>query len=217
MSMPRGALALAAACATSLAGIAAAAAGTETLNVPTFGTVTVYRPAPAPDQVVLFISGDGGWNLGVVPMAERLRGLGALVVGIDVRRFTASLDASGTCSYAAGPLEDLSRAVQRRYGMRAYRRPILVGYSSGATLVYAAMAAAPPETFAGVISLGFCPDLELRRPPCRMRGLAATKRAKGPGFDLAPYPGSTVPWMVLQGEVDQVCTPRARPMARHGT
>jgi type IV secretory pathway VirJ component len=40
-----------------------------------------------------------------------------------------------------------------------------------------------------------------------MRGLAARKRAKGLGFDLAPYPGSTVPWMVLQGEVDQVCSP----------
>jgi type IV secretory pathway VirJ component len=38
-----------------------------------------------------------------------------------------------------------------------------------------------------------------------MRGLTATKRLKGVGYDLSPYGGSTVPWMVLQGEVDQVC------------
>ena len=54
----------------------------------TFGRVAVYAPTRAPDQVVLFISGDGGWNLGVVPMAERLRDLGALVVGIDMRTFS---------------------------------------------------------------------------------------------------------------------------------
>jgi hypothetical protein len=54
---------------------------TETLTVPTFGRVVLYAPVSEPDQVVLFISGDGGWNLGVVAMAERLRDLGALVLG----------------------------------------------------------------------------------------------------------------------------------------
>jgi type IV secretory pathway VirJ component len=45
----------------------------DTLKLPTFGQVVVCRPASPPMQVVLFISGDGGWNLGVVSMAERLR------------------------------------------------------------------------------------------------------------------------------------------------
>ena len=175
----------------------------ETLKVPVFGTVTVYRGTAPPRQVVLFISGDGGWNLGVIDMAQRLRG--ALVVGIDILAFTKSLEASNSCAYPAGPLEELSRAIQRRYGLAAYVPPILVGYSSGATLVYAALTAAPPETFAGAISLGFCPDLEIQRPLCHMRGLTTAKRLKGVGYDLLPYPKSTVPWMVLQGEVDQVC------------
>ena len=106
--------------------------------------------------MVLFVSGDCGWNLGVVDMAERLRDAGALVVGIDIRSFMKSLEASASCAYPAGALEDLSRAIQGRYNLPAYIRPTLVGYSSGATLVYAAYAAAPPETFAGAISLGFC-------------------------------------------------------------
>ena len=170
-----------------------------------FGTVTVYRGQSPPRHVVLFISGDGGWNLGVVEMAQRLRDSGALVVGIDIRTFMKSLETSSSCAYPAGSLEELSRAIQRRYGLASYVPPILAGYSSGATLVYAALAAAPPETFAGAISLGFCPDLEIQRPLCEMRGLAAMKRPKGVGFDLAAYARSTVPWMVLQGEVDQVC------------
>ena len=65
----------------------------DTFKVPTFGQVAVYRPASAPSQVVLFISGDGGWNLGVVSMAERLRDLGALVVGVDIRTFHSNVHA----------------------------------------------------------------------------------------------------------------------------
>ena len=182
-----------------------AAQQAETMTVPTFGTVTIYQGPGTPQQVVLFLSGDGGWNLGVVGMAERLRDAGALVVGIDIRAFMKSLESSTGCAYPAGALEELSRAVQLRFKLPAYERPILVGYSSGATLVYAALAAAPPETFAGAISLGFCPDIALRKPLCHMRGLTSTKRPKGIGDDLSPFSGSTVPWMVLQGEVDQVC------------
>ena len=186
----------------------AAAQQSETMTAPTFGTVTIYRGATPPQQVVLFISGDGGWNLGVVDMAERLRDAGALVVGIDIRHFIKSLEATPGCAFPAGALEELSRAVQLRFKLPAYKPPILVGYSSGATLVYAALAAAPTEAFAGVISLGFCPDLEIRTPLCQMRGLTAVRRSKGPGYDLSPFPGSSIPWMVLQGEVDQVCDSR---------
>jgi len=179
----------------------------EVFTVPVFGQVSVYRPERPPEQIVLFISGDGGWNLGVVPMADRLRDLGGLVVGIDIRPFMKSLEAPGRCAYPAGALEELSRATQLRYKIPAYERPILVGYSSGATLVYAALAAAPPETFAGALSLGFCPDLEITSEPCQMRGLKTVRRSRGVGYDLSPFPGLRVPWMVLQGEVDQVCSP----------
>jgi type IV secretory pathway VirJ component len=179
----------------------------EALTLPTFGKVALYAPTGTPEEVVLFVSGDGGWNLGVVSMAERVRDLGALVVGIDIRAFVNSLEASKSCAYPAGALEELSRAVQLHRKLPAYRRPMLVGYSSGATLVYAALVAAPPETFAGAISLGFCPDLEIHNTPCRQRGLAFEKKLKGAGYDLAPFPGLAVPWMVLQGEVDQVCDP----------
>jgi type IV secretory pathway VirJ component len=180
---------------------------TESFAVPGFGQVSAYAPRGTPSQVVLFVSGDGGWNLGVVPMAEALRDRGALVVGIDIRAFVKALNASNSCAYPAGDLERLSRTVQLRRGLPEYEAPILVGYSSGATLVYAALAAAPPETFAGAISLGFCPDLEISRSPCQQNGLIAIRRKNGPGFDLAPNHQIQTPWMVLQGDIDQVCAP----------
>jgi type IV secretory pathway VirJ component len=181
--------------------------GIQTIATPAFGTVTIYEPDAPPQHVVLFVSGDGGWNLGVVGMAERLRRAGALVAGIDIRPFMRTLESSKACAYPAGPLEELARAIQLRFKLAKYHRPILVGYSSGATLVYSAIAAAPPETFAGAISLGFCPDIELRTPLCAMRGLKAARRTTSVGYDLAAFKNSTVPWMVLQGEIDQVCSP----------
>ena len=103
------------------------------------------RPSRGSVRSVLFVSGDGGWNLGVVPMAETLRDRGALVVGIDIRAFVKTLNAADSCAYPAGDLERLSRTVQLKRGLPEYKAPILVGYSSGATLVYAALAAAPPR------------------------------------------------------------------------
>jgi type IV secretory pathway VirJ component len=180
---------------------------TEILTVPGFGQVSIYTPRAAPSDVVLFVSGDGGWNLGVIPMAEALRDRGALVIGIDIRAFLKTLAAANSCAYPAGDLERLSRTVQLKQGLAEYKAPILVGYSSGATLVYAALAAAPPETFAGAISLGFCPDLEISRPLCQQNGLTSTRRANGPGFTLAPNHQIRAPWIALQGDIDRVCAP----------
>jgi type IV secretory pathway VirJ component len=179
----------------------------EVMTVAGFGQVSLYVPDSAPSEVVLFVSGDGGWNLGVIPMAETLRDHGALVVGIDIRAVVRALNAADTCAYPAGDLERLSRTVQLHRHLAEYKPPILVGYSSGATLVYAALAAAPSGTFAGAISLGFCPDLELSRPPCEQNGLSVSRRANGLGFNLAPNHQMRTPWMVLQGESDQICAP----------
>jgi type IV secretory pathway VirJ component len=194
---------------TAASRVPTAAAGEERFTFAPFGTVHVYVPPRAPEQVVLFLSGDGGWNLGVVPMARRLQAEGALVVGIDVRSLAAGLGREGPCAYLAGSLEELSRAAQLRGHLPQYHAPILVGYSSGATLVYAALAQAPAETFRGAISLGFCSDVELPRPLCRGRGLESGPLPKGVGSDLRPFAALGVPWTVLQGEIDQVCAPAA--------
>jgi type IV secretory pathway VirJ component len=178
----------------------------DTFTFGAAGRVVIYAPSGPPASVVLFVSGDGGWNQGVIPMAERLRGLGALVVGIDIRTFVRSLQSSSTrCAYPAGDLEELSRAVQLREKLSNYLPPILVGYSSGATLVYSALVSAPPETFAGAISLGFCPDLEIRKPLCRGRALESRPRNRAVGFDLEADPTLAVPWYAFQGDIDQVC------------
>lgn len=189
----------------------APALGSETtLQFGRFGKVTVYTPEVTPQRVVLFVSGDGGWNQGVVDMARELLPMGALVVGIDIRTYLASLSRSSEkCSYAAADFEELSQLVQRKAGLSTYTRPVLIGYSSGATLVYAVLVQAPPGTFRGALSLGFCPDLTLGKPFCRGRGLEWKPGPKGNIYLFEPASTLVEPWIALQGLIDQVCDPPA--------
>ena len=178
-----------------------------------FGTVSVYIPAGQPQSVAIFLSGDGGWELGVVNMAHALRDMGAVVIGVDVRHYLASLHTvaqsrGAPCADVAADLEALSHEVQKEIGARAYHVPVLVGYSSGASVVYAALAQSPPGTFAGALSLGFCPDQDFAGAAlCPGAGLRYSPHRH---HELALEPDSHLeqPWVALQGEQDQVCSAR---------
>jgi type IV secretory pathway VirJ component len=176
-----------------------------------FGTVSVYIPAGQPHSVAIFLSGDGGWKLGVVSMAHALRELGAVVIGVDVRRYLAHLGEAARrrgahCEDVAADLEALSHQVQKQIGLRTYHVPVLVGYSSGATVVYAALVQSPPGTFAGALSVGFCPDQDFAGAAlCRGSGLHYSTNSH---HELLLEPDARLeqPWIAFQGEQDQVCS-----------
>jgi len=187
----------------------------EKKSLPGFGEVAVYRPRDLSRAhgVVLFISGDGGWNLGVVDMARRLADR-AIVAGLSMPAWQKRAERNEkACWYPAGELETAAQAIEKLYALPRYVRPILVGYSSGATVVYGALAQAPATTFRGAVSLGFCPDLEVKRRFC---GTESWK----PGWDekkrqswlpederMPEREGGGAKWIALQGTIDQVCTP----------
>jgi type IV secretory pathway VirJ component len=195
-----------------------------------FGTVTVYIPEGTPKSVAIFLSGDGGWNLGVISMAKALVDMGAVVIGVDIRQYLGALgkaaqrdDQSAAtevprspngatrehapCQLIAGDFENLSHQIQKEIGMFVYHVPVLVGYSSGATVVYAALVQSPPGTFAGALSLGFCPDQDFSGAAlCPGAGL---HYSPGKKTDLIFEPAKTLkqPWIAFQGQKDEVCSP----------
>ncbi len=97
----------------------------DTLQYGHFGSVVLYRARAHPSRVVLFVSGDGGWNHGVVRMAEALAGRDALVVGFDIRSYIGG--ATRDCTYPARDLEALSQWLQHRLGFPVYIPPLLAG------------------------------------------------------------------------------------------
>ena len=188
--------------------------GETHLSAGRFGKVTVYFPEGTPQSVAIFVSGDGGWNLGVVSMAHALTELGAVVIGVDIRQYLAALGKAAqrpdaSCQLIAGDFENLSHQIQKEIGMFVYHVPVLVGYSSGATVVYAALVQSPPGTFAGALSMGFCPDQDFAGAAlCPGPGLHYTHGKKD---DLIFEPAKTLkqPWIAFQGQQDQVCAPAA--------
>jgi type IV secretory pathway VirJ component len=184
---------------------------TRVLSLAGLGEVTVYAPKGEPRGLALFASGDGNWNLGVWDMAQTAADVGYWVAGFSTPAFLKSLEnGDGECSDASGLLDHIGSKVKTEFKLPDEWRPVLIGYSSGATIMYAALAQAGDARFGGAMTLGFCPDLIIHKPFCEGAGLTADKQTKPPyGIVFNTVPAVKAPWIVLQGDIDQVCNPPA--------
>jgi type IV secretory pathway VirJ component len=191
--------------------LAEATPAAKVLTFGRFGDISVYQGSGEPRDVVLFASGDGGWNLGVITMARLLAQQGAIVAGFDIRHYLHELEAAAEkCVSPDADFENLSHFLEDKLGVKKYLQPTLVGYSSGATLVYATLVESPDGLFKGGLSLGFCPDLDLKKPVCQGSGIESTAKrdphGQLQGVNFRPAKQLSARWIVLQGETDQVCT-----------
>ena len=81
----------------------------DKVNYGPFGNLTIYKPTTTPKSFVLFISGDGGWNQGVVDMAKNIVNQGAMVVGVNILTYYKNIKKQNQkCYYPAGDFENLS-------------------------------------------------------------------------------------------------------------
>lgn len=183
----------------------------DTLACNGFGYLTLYKPVKTVTDVVICISGDGGWNSGIEGIALHLKNESTLIIGVDIRQVFKYLKKSkSACLYPAEDFERMSQFVQKKLGYQTYNIPVLLGYSSGATLVYGLVAQAPQNTFRAGIVLGFCPDIQIDKPLCQGSGkFSNTKLNNGKGYDLGPAQNLSTPFISLQGVTDQVCNYQA--------
>ncbi len=188
---------------------------TEVLSHGRFKEITVYQPTGNVQDVVLLLSGDGGWQPDTDRMAQVLQAHGALVLGIDEPALLQSFtQEKSRCFFPDGDLENLSHYVQAYYRLPTYITPVMGGYSAGATLAYATAAQAPPGLFAGVLTLGFTPDYETTKPFCNGEGQHFLSRADGTGLKLLPDPNFALHWV----DVHALTTASVRPpMPRHSS
>jgi type IV secretory pathway VirJ component len=173
----------------------------------------VYRRQGTPRNLVLFLSGDGGWGSELGTIAQRLTVRGALVAGINVRRLLAEyrLD-SAPCVSAGADLTELSRYLRQRFRLGP-SEPVLIGHSAGATLAFVALAQSPHGTFAGALTLSFCEDLDVVKPLCPAPATqpAITSVPRSDGVRLLPPARLPERWIALHGLDDDVCpAPEAR-------
>ncbi|MGH8588078.1 MAG: virulence factor family protein [Gammaproteobacteria bacterium] len=144
-----------------------------TIETSEFGAVDVTGPSGSAQGFAIVFSGDQGFSDGEREAIRALTGAGLAVAAIDSRKAITGLDRSDpdeACTDLAVPLEWVSHQAQRRLGFTRYARPALLGFETGAALVYAALAQAPPLAFARGLSADFSPRIKLHRPLCGLSG-----------------------------------------------
>jgi type IV secretory pathway VirJ component len=183
-----------------------AVAPQDSINVAPFGKIFIYNQTNTPGNVIIMISGDGGWKFGVTGFAQTFSEMNALVIGVDILRYYKELrQHTNSCYNVAADFGQLATEIEKKLNFPGYKPPVIMGYSSGATLVYGILAQAHPGTFIGGISLGFCPDIELPRMLCQLNGLNETVNVPGKVYMFQPDAKLGNPWIVLQGKLDMVC------------
>ncbi|MGE5243695.1 MAG: AcvB/VirJ family lysyl-phosphatidylglycerol hydrolase [Betaproteobacteria bacterium] len=194
-----------AAAARSQAAASGTPAAARRISVPLAGTVLAWVPPVPASHVVLLVSSATGWNAAMSDLARHIAGMPAVVIGISYPTLRRNAAREGGCWYVASDFELISHAAQKTLALPQYYPPALVGVADGAAAVFAALAAAPAVTFAGGLSLAFCPTLRVPHEICS--GDTWT-----PDYDDSTQV-NTLPraeamprdWFVLQGTADRVC------------
>lgn len=181
----------------------------EKISAESFGDVLIYPSGKRPAQkLLLIVSGDGGWVRAVVGVSETLSKDSFFIVGVDINQYLKSISRRHQkCIDLAQDFIGLGKLVKEKYHLDRGLSPILIGYSSGATLVYAAVAQAPPGAFLATFSFGFCPDMQLDQQLCSRKGLEWSRAPNRKQVVFLPAINLQVPWIVFQGLTDQVCDP----------
>ena len=163
-----------------------------------FDRVWVDLPAGDIRQVVLWLMPGRSRTAIDRRLSEVLRREGALVISVSAPGLLARMAAEdGGCSLPAGDLDNLAHEVEAQLGLERYLPPVLAGRGIGAALVYAALAQAPVDGFAGGVSLDFVPALPSGIPLCPGRSLASSFSAKGGVSTVAPAALPVAPWLVV--------------------
>lgn len=163
-----------------------------------FDRVWVDLPAGDIRQVVLWLMPGRSRTAIDRRLGEVLTDEGALVISVSAPGLLARMAAEdGDCSLPAGDLDNLAHEVEAQLGLERYLPPVLAGRGDGAALVYAALAQAPLNGFAGGVSLDFTPALRSGIPLCPGRGLISSFADADGISTLAPAALPVSPWMVV--------------------
>lgn len=116
---------------------------------------------------VVLISDAGGWSENEKAQADTLAAAGAIVIGIDLPSYLASLGKDdGDCVYMVSDIEALSQQVQRKAGNGDYEHPIVAGIGDGGALALAIVAQSPAATIGETVAVDPTQGIPLARQLC---------------------------------------------------
>ncbi len=165
-----------------------------------FGELVLRGQKENPGMIAILLSEAGGWGAVEEEMARMAADEGALVIGVDSRRYFDHVAAKNYEPNISYELESMSKFVQKSLSLPQLSTPVLLGHAAGACLVYTSLVQAPQGTFHGGVSLGFRPGVPLSQPFGIGRGLLWKRLEKEIRYDAIT--SFDLPWTVIQAEQD---------------
>ncbi|MBP1882745.1 virulence factor family protein [Sinorhizobium mexicanum] len=114
----------------------------------------ILFPKEQASAVVVLLSDVAGWTTKEDTVARALADEKALVIGIDLKAYLASLAKDdGDCIYTVSDIESLSQQVQRAAKSNAYQLPIVAGVGAGGAMALAIAAQSPAATIGQTLAV----------------------------------------------------------------
>jgi type IV secretory pathway VirJ component len=131
----------------------------------------ILMPSGDVAAAVVLISDKAGWSGKEDALAKSLTDGGALVIGIDLPSYLASLAKDdGDCIYMVSDIEALSQQVQRAVKNNDYRLPIVAGAGAGGALALAIAAQTPAATIGQTLAIDPEAGIALSKQLCTPAG-----------------------------------------------
>ena len=181
---------------------AAHAASATALSFGPFGELMLRGREKDPGMITILLSGAEGWGNVEEEMAKVAGDAGALVIGVDLKRYFAHIEEKDYEPNVSNELEAMSKYVQKALALPVLRASILMGHGAGGGVVYASLVQAPAQTFLGGVSLGFRPELPLTHPFGSGRGLSWKALENEIRYDATTR--FKLSWTLIQAEQDPV-------------
>lgn len=177
----------------------------DSLSFSVFGKIKLFEPDQSSKPLILYFTGDRGWNDSEKIIAMSLGRLGAPVAAIDTRHLEHELaKKSSVCVYPAANVEELSKLIQKKLGKKVYQYPVLAGHLSGSSWILALIAQAPQNTFAGALALCFCNKFSTSKPLCKGNGLFLQK-TENENYTFLKATHLPEPVYIFQAREDKGC------------
>ena len=171
-----------------------------------FENVHVYMPKGGVNNVAVYAPDSSGWRAEDMQNATALTNAGVMVIALDTAQFFKAMEEDeDDCEFPDGDVENLSHFLQAYFKLPSYKLPFLMGSGNGAAFAFATLSQAPTETFAGLVTVDFCQELQMKIPICEGDGLKFSAKQANGFYTLLNTSKLIAPWHTVTSATPNTC------------
>ena len=159
------------------------------------GEVNVKSPLQEARGMVILLSDSDGSGQRDRDVSDALAKLDFIVAVISLPEYKNKLNSrGGKCISLINSIDNLSKDVQHKTGMRNYMQPVVAGIGEGGAWAFAALRQSAAGMDTGAVSINFVPEFRSSLPLCNLK---TSKNSRAPHWEIIPGQQVPAPWTVV--------------------